>query len=80
MPTKNIPKFIGGFLYEFVGINNLDFIEGCFTGGAKMVNQLESAISDFKHGGAIHISRGIVTLKNLVAEIPTELSNCEGIP
>lgn len=79
MPVKAVPEFIAGFMYKFAGENNLDAITGCWNGGHDIVNTLESAIADFKHGGKVHITRGIVELKNVISMIKPELSNCKSI-
>jgi hypothetical protein len=41
--------------------------------------QIESGIADLKKGTAISIPRGILTLKNVVSEIPDEISTCKSI-
>jgi len=79
MPTKAVPDFIAGFMFKFVGVNNLDYISGCVNGGEDIVNTVESAIADFEHGGAVHISRGIVELKNVISMLGPELNNCKSI-
>lgn len=41
--------------------------------------QIKSAIEDFNKGTAVAKARAIMTLKNLVTEIPTEISACKAI-
>jgi hypothetical protein len=36
MPVSAVPQFIAGLIYEFVGDNNLEAIEGCYTGGKEI--------------------------------------------
>lgn len=79
MPVKAVPEFIGGFMYKFVGDNNMEQIEGCAKNGDKMVNQIETAIADFRKGGKVNIIRGIDALKNVVSEFPQELSTCKAM-
>ena len=48
-------------------------------GGENIESQIKSAIADFTDGGAIAKARGIMTIKNIVTELPGELSTCESI-
>lgn len=74
--TAALPSLISGYANESVGLNfNL---KDCITGGEELVSQLESAISEFKKGGSMHIAKGIMDLKNLVSEIPAEIATCKG--
>jgi len=79
IPASAVAHIAEGFLYGFIKAENLHGIEGCVKNGEGMATQIESAIADFKKGGAIAYSRGIVTLKNVVSEIPDELSTCKSI-
>lgn len=79
IPASSIARILEGFLYGFVKAENLHGIEGCVHNGRGMEVQIESAIADFKKGTAISIPRGILTLKNVVSEIPDELETCKSI-
>jgi hypothetical protein len=79
MPVSSVAHVIEGFLYGFVQAENLHGIEGCVKNGEGMVTQIESGIADFKKGTAISIPRGILTLKNVVSEIPDEIETCKSI-
>ena len=54
-------------------------IEGCWTGGEAIVTHIEAAIKDFEKGGKINVTRGIVQLKDVIAQLPAEVSGCKAI-
>jgi len=58
---------------------NLVGIEHCYTGGKDVVTHIENAINDFEKGGSINVTRGILQLKDVIAELPKEVSSCKAI-
>jgi len=79
LPANAVPKIISGFMYKFVGDNNLAAVEKCFSGGKGIETQLAKALADFEKGGKMDKVRAIMMLKNVVAAIPAELTNCKGM-
>ena len=79
MPLGAIPKFFEGFVPQFVKDENLVGIEGCYTGGKDVATHIEAAIKDFEKGSTLSITRGIVQLKDVIAELPKEVSSCKAI-
>lgn len=77
--ASSIPKFVAGFVYKFVGDNNLAAIEGCWTQGSTIETEVVKGITLLKKGGKINITRGILQLKNAATAIPAELKTCKGM-
>lgn len=74
MPVYAAPEFAAGFVYKFVGENNLSKIETCYQGGKTDGAILENAIKDFMNGDS---QDGIAEIKNFAAALPGLLSTCE---
>lgn len=36
LPAAAIPQFAAGLVYEFIGVNNLEAFEGCWSGGKQI--------------------------------------------
>lgn len=66
-------------MYEFVGDNHLEAIEGCWTGGKQIETQIQEVIADFGKNLTSSNMRALITLKNIVSEIPTEIATCKDI-
>lgn len=77
--ASSIPKFVAGFIYKFVGDNNLSAIEGCWTQGSTIEKEIVKGVSLLKKGGKINYTRGILALKNAAFAIPAELKTCKAM-
>ena len=71
--AKAIPDWIAGFVFGMTGDNHLDEIEKCYTGGDKIVTDVEAALSDIKSGAFIH---GIEDVGTVIWDLPDALQDC----
>jgi len=54
-------------------------LKACWTGGVQIEQQIAAAIKEFEKGGKIHMTRAILSLKDLIKELPQEVSDCKAV-
>ena len=70
---------IAGFIFGMTTQNHLTEIEACYTGGATMVQEIMTAIYDFKAGGWNYITQGVLNVLLAALQIPQELHTCKNM-
>lgn len=74
MPVTGPPKFIAGFLTEFVEEMRLTEIEACYTGGKGDAAIVAAALKLFEEGKK---AEGVAKMTELVSALPKELALCK---
>ena len=78
LPTfdiKEIPEFLGGFLYGMVGESHLTEIEGCYTSAEPLAVYIENIVSDLESG---NILGAIRNFKAFQSHMQADLLPCQG--
>jgi len=59
--------------------DELKDLKDCWTGGVLIEHQIAAAIKLFEKGGKINMTKAIFSLKDVVMELPKEISDCKSV-
>ena len=71
-----VPDFIAGFMYGMTGDNHLTEIEACYSGGAQVVADAQTALAEFESGQWF---QGIKDAGTAWNEIGSAMTTCQGM-
>lgn len=74
---SDVIHLMAGVMDGIVHEDRLDYLLGCVNGSEAMVDDIESAVSDFSEGGFWGITEGIYEIKQFIFnDLPSTITNC----
>ena len=72
-------NFVAGLMDGLIGKNDLPELQKCMTDDQALVNDINTAISDFEQGSVQSIIAGVQEGMKIAGEFPTALADCQNI-
>ena len=77
--NKGIEEFVSGFVFGFVGKDDLPDIQKCLTDESALEQEITNAIADITKGDLNDIIKGIMEIGQILKELPADLAHCKEI-
>ena len=75
-PMEAVPDFVAGLIYGFTGHNHLAELQGCFEGTQPELQEVKTALDDFRN---FHFIDGVKDIGAIIWMLPDSVQHCEGI-